>query len=108
MHLKNSINNYFFSSKRQLNTVQLYLEDQDRRKDMCSLLSRNIFEEDDDDGDQFMSSLCFFDEKTYSVSGLVNRDKCVISGEENSRKICEYEQNNLKNYMFGMPFPMTM
>jgi hypothetical protein len=76
---------------------------------MCSLLSKNIFEQDDDDDDdQFMSSLCFFDEETFPVSALVNRDKCVIWSDENSRKICEYEQNNRKNYMSGMPFSMKM
>jgi hypothetical protein len=34
---------------------QLYPEGEDRREEMCSLLSRNIFEEDD--GDLFVSSL---------------------------------------------------
>ena len=40
----------------RLQTVQqLYPEDEDRREEMCSLLLRRIFEQDD--GDQFLTSL---------------------------------------------------
>jgi len=77
---------------------QLYPEDKDGRVEMCSLLSSKISEEDD--GDQFGSSLWFSDEATFHVSGVVNRHNCVIWGEENSRVIREYEQNSSKLHVW--------
>lgn len=68
---------------------ELYEDDFDRRLEFCELLSQRLT-----DNPHLLHNLCFSDECTFSVNGLVNRHNCRYWAESDPHVVREYHTQN--------------
>ena len=66
-------------------------EDKPRRKEFARTMLRRL---DSDPG--FLKRVCFSDESTFHVSGLINRHNSRIWGSQNPHETYELERDSLK------------